>query len=313
MKPETVSMVTLLVACTRSKHMDSPPKLDAAKINHLPPSEAREGWRAVLNTERRTATMPASRLYKGGYWSAVRDAVIDHAVEGWIVSAGLGLAGFGERVPTYAATFTPGARDSVPGANSLEGRRAWWNAIGGAERLEQMLNELDGRPLLVALPSGYLEVAQPVLETLGPLESDGPVVVLGNTSSPALAQAFGEAWIPLDLRLAHHVGGTAGQLTARTAAYLLRYLHRPEDLTPAKAKALIAQLPVEHLQPLYPKRRRCTESDVRDWILEALESPEPPGSATAALRRFRNGGLAYEQKKFSRLFRSVVREQQEDA
>ncbi len=306
-------MITLLVACTRSKHMDSPPRLDATKVRNLPPAEARQGWRTALEIERLSATMPANRLYKGGYWSAVRDAVVDHAVEGWIVSAGLGLAGFGERVPPYAATFTPGAPDSIPGAGSLKGRREWWNAIGGAERLEGVLHGLDGGPLLVALPSGYLEVAQPVLETLAPFEPDGPIVVLGNTSNPSLAQAFGEAWIPLDLRLAHHVGGTAGQLTARSAAYLLRYLHRPDDLTPAKAKGLIAQLPVDHLKPLYPKRRRCTEDEVREWILDALASSDPPGSATAALRQLRNGGLAYEQKKFSRLFRSVIQTQQEEA
>jgi hypothetical protein len=304
-------MISLLVACTRSKHMNARPTLDAERVKALPTAKAMEWWRTALDVERAAATMPANRLYKGGYWAAVRDAVIDHAVEGWIVSAGLGLAGFGERVPSYAATFTPGAPDSIPGADSLEGRRAWWNAIGGAERLQCVLDGLEGSPLLVALPSGYLEVAQPVLEAQGPFDADGSIVVLGNTSNPSLAEAFGAAWIPLDLRLAHHVGGTAGQLTARTASYLLRYLHTPADLTPNKARALLDQLPVEHLRPLYPKRQRCTEDEVRDWILDALASSDPPGSATAALRRFRDSGLAYEQKKFGRLFRRVAQDQQE--
>lgn len=302
-------MITLLVACTRSKHMDAPPTLDAAGVKKL--ENPADWWRTALEVERASATMPASGLYKGGYWSAVRNAVIDHAVEGLIVSAGLGVARFGERVPSYAATFTPGAPDSVPGAKTLAGRRAWWNAIGGAGLLENALEELHDQPLLVALPSGYLEVAQPVLERLGPFEPDGSVVVLGNTSNASLAEAFGEAWIPLDLRLAHHVGGTAGQLTARTAAYLLRYLHTPADLTPTKARALIGQLPVEHLKPLYPKRRRCTEDEVREWVLDAIASSEPPGSPTAALRQFRNSGFAYEQKKFCRLFRMVVEAQKE--
>jgi hypothetical protein len=117
-------------------------------------------------------------------------------------------------------------------------------------------------------------------------------------------------WIPLDARMIRHpeVGGTAGQLTANVLRWVLDKVSSPAEVNPTYIRALIKPLQQFDDTPLYPKRKKCTEDEVRAWILDAWETSDPPSSKTEALRRFRSSGLGFEQKRFGRVYQQLVQE-----
>ncbi len=289
----------LLVACTQSKRSSGAPPCRVGDFGEAPTVGAvGEAWRKHLATvsDRRKLL----GLYKGGYWAAVRTAVASGLFEQTlVVSAGLGLRSVEATAPEYAATFRAGESDSVPGASSIDGRRAWWGLLGGSEALRSLTPDED-RPLIVALPENYLRVVLPDLETLH-RRRPGSVVVFSTAGGLAMQQEAPDQWIRLDARM---VRG----LRCNTAALVVAATHRAMELCeadgwqPSRVRQALDLLVAADPRPLYPVRKKQTEQDVRSWLRVVLSGAKPPGSASAALRSFRDSGLGYEQKAFHRLF-----------
>ena len=295
-------MLTCLFACTASKTLEPSPALQLRRYTHLKPQVAAEAWTAqVAQAETR---VPVGRLYKGGYWSMAKDAVSNSelALEAYVASAGLGIRAFDDRVPAYSATFNPGHPDTVPGNGGIGDGRAWWRLLGAPARLRD-ISLAPGSRLLVALPNNYLQVLLTDLKAVAPMLAPGHLTVF--TTSKEAVKSLDSAAVLLEGRMSRVLGGAVGSLTAAALAYCIASAKSETDMDTSSIVAQMADVLRQSPTQTYPKRAKRTEAEVRHWLSEALSSPSPPGSASAALRRFRNAGFAFEQKRFGRLFREI--------
>jgi hypothetical protein len=297
-------LLHLIVACTNLKRAIPS---DALRMRTY--TRSQETLEAVVvawrgGRSRGTELVAAVDLYKGGYWSGVRDlhqaGHSDLTIH--VMSAGFGLCALTQPLPAYSATFLPGDPDSVPGAREVRGRQEWWKALGGRDALSTLLEQDSEARLLLALPASYLAVVEPELEAIAKQHGPERMTIFSTKSaSPVLAAS----WVPLDARMVRTLGtNTSGLLIAGVKRCLDS--GSGETLYTVSANETLAPLRDQDAPPLYPKRERQSEALVRQWIQAALSSPEPPTSASAALRRFRDEGLAFEQKHFGRVFRDVV-------
>jgi hypothetical protein len=106
--------------------------------------------------------------------------------------------------------------------------------------------------------------------------------------------------VPADARLQAHFGGTRRALNARIGAHLLSSGIRSKS----KAAGHLARLLAE--QPPIPQydRKKQSDREVLDMIARRLAAA-PATSSSRMLREFREAGLACEQHRFARLYRSA--------
>ena len=114
----------------------------------------------------------------------------------------------------------------------------------------------------------------------------------------------GLARLPANRSLRAELGGTASSVGLRMARRWLRCrtgtaLYSSKDASAWSDWAQsVARSENYHRAP-------TTDADIIEWINKLL-ADEPGLSATRALRRVRDAGIACEQKRFGRLFHSVV-------
>lgn len=257
-------------------------------------------WRNATAKERERTR--ARHLYKGAYWKAVQSLREQTGSTAYVVSAGFGLVHDEQELPTYSATFTPGHRDSVPGARTFQGRRAWWALLGGTTSLGAL--NLEHEALLVVLPDLYLRIVEKDLARLVTLFGPERVAIFGPQRRQPLHAALSKAWLGIESRMVRELGTNVSALAPAVAIHCAQAMG--EEIDHEGCRAFLAQVVPDGAPGLYPKRRRCVEEEVRQWLLASLASNEPPSSATAALRAFRQQGFAFEQKRFHRLFHAVV-------
>ena len=107
--------------------------------------------------------------------------------------------------------------------------------------------------------------------------------------------------VPADARLQAHFGGTRRALNARIGAHLLSTgIRSKEEATGHLARLLAAQPPIRHFD-----REKQSDREILDIIAGRL-AEAPTTSANRMLREFRDSGLACEQHRFTRLYRSVA-------
>jgi hypothetical protein len=291
----------VLASCTQAKRGESSER--CLMRNHRNVGSATavvRPWRR--STAREKLRTRARHLYKGAYWHAVQSLREQTRSTVYVVSAGFGLVSDEQELPTYSATFRPGHRDSVPGARTMQGRRAWWASLGGSNGLDAL--GLEREALLVVLPDVYLRIVEEDLARLVTRFGPEKVVIFGPRRRQHLQVALSEAWIGVESRMVRELGTNVSALAP--AAAIRCAMAMGNEIDHDGCRAVMAQLVPDGAPALYPKRRRCDEDEVRQWLRMSLASPAPPSSATVALRAFRQQGMAFEQKRFHRLFHDVV-------
>lgn len=276
----------ILAACTQSKRGPIALCLGDFLADNRPFSAGE--WRAAIDTA--PERLPLRRLYKGGYWKAVQDLRKDSGAAVHVVSAGLGLLSDEQVAPPYNATFASGDANSVPDANSVEGRRRWWMTLGGSDALRAVSDSL-----IVVLPTSYLAVVLPDLLARGA----GRDWVF--TTVPTRLGGLEASAIPVNARMAAKLGVNVTGLLPAAARFAMR---RASDRT--TAVDALHSLVDDPAARFYPKRTKLADGDVALWIRSALAGESPPSSASAALVKFRDAGFALEQKRFHRVFAAVV-------
>jgi hypothetical protein len=112
--------------------------------------------------------------------------------------------------------------------------------------------------------------------------------------------ALAEFLVPADARLQAQLGGTRRALNARIGAHLLSTGVRSRDEATGHLERLLAA------QPPIPRYNREKQSD--DELLGFIAgrlAQAPTASASQLLREFRDAGLACEQHRFTRLYRTL--------
>ena len=289
----------ILAACTQSKRGSILPQRrlrSHSSGGEAGPDVANE-WSRALAAHPGEA-LHVEKLYKGAYWSAVlglRNEVSANRLA--VVSAGLGLIDGASSQAPYSATFGNGHDDSVPAAGTANGRAAWWRLLGGSQALRTAIYGADR--VVVVLPNRYLDVVADDL-----IAGDRGQVVVFAASAPArLREHCGPRLVPLESRMVRRLGTNVGALAPRAASYLVTRAGGTTDIK--GIHRFLSELSLAEEPPLYPVRARQSRDQVVAWLEAARRGPAPPSSATAALRRFRDSGLAFEQQRFHRLYRAT--------
>ncbi|ORU95797.1 hypothetical protein AWB93_22735 [Mycobacterium bohemicum] len=238
-------------------------------------------------------------LYQGEAWQEVRGLSNDARHAGYFVttlvaSAGLGLRDVSTLASPYAATFAGGHPDSV--ASSAEENRDWWRRLRDLESAQSLTDTCGDRVLLV-LSETYARSMEHDLIALA--NRGGDLLLVGGARD-----IDGLARLPANRSLRAELGGTTSSVGLRMARRWLRsstgnHLYTSKDASAWSDWARsVARSENYH-------RAAATDADIVEWI-NTLCAAEPDLSATRALRRVRDAGIACEQKRFGRLFHSVV-------
>jgi hypothetical protein len=289
--------LTIVVNCTDRKSVAPAPHL---RIGSLQPGNIAtrfQAWR-----QRVAGAQPHGRLldlYRGEAWQQVRGLVDDartagHDVRLLVASAGLGLRDVSTRAPAYAATFATGHADSV--ASGTPNLRDWWGYLGSLESSMSLAQDVGDRVLLV-LSETYARSMDDDLERLA--RRGGDLLLVGGARHiDALPR------LPAAGSLRASLGGTASSVSIRMAR---RWLQRSNGSALYDARAAsewttwarsVAQIESYDRTPM-------TDDEI-SGLIDQIILDDPTISATRALRRIRDDGVACEQKRFGGLFRALV-------
>ena len=289
--------LTIVVNCTDRKSVAPAPHL---RIGSLPRGDTAtrfQAWR-----RRVAGAQPHGRLldlYQGEAWQQVRGLADDartagHDVRLLVASAGLGLRDVSTRAPAYAATFATGHADSV--ASGTQNLRDWWGHLGSLESSMSLVQDVGDRVLLV-LSETYARSMDDDLERLA--RRGGDLLLVGGAR-----HIDGLPRLPADGSLRASLGGTASSVSIRMAR---RWLQRSNGSALYDARAAsewttwarsVAQIESYDRTPM-------TDDEI-SALIDQIILDDPTISATRALRRIRDDGVACEQKRFGGLFRALV-------
>ncbi|ORA15618.1 hypothetical protein BST16_09145 [Mycobacterium asiaticum DSM 44297] len=289
--------LTIVVNCTDRKSQVPTPDL---RLRSLPPGDLSTrfaSWRRRV--EAAPGTTKLIDLYQGEAWQQVRKLAGDASDSGFdvkllVASAGLGLREVDSYGPAYAATFAGGHADSVGSGQVQLGR--WWVRLRTLRGARRLCETADDRVLLV-LSETYARAMDEDLAALATLGGD--VLLVGGARNIA-----GMPRLAADRALRRELGGTASSLTIRMArAWLARRSCLPlYSVADERAWTRWAQS-AAHVEEY--RRSPMTDAQLLG-LISKLKASDPTLSATRALRRVRDAGIACEQKRFGELFRDTV-------
>ena len=296
--------VHVIVTCTNRK---SQPVPDRCHLRSVPAGDtdgrARD-WICRLSDTSYSPLVAARDLYAGEHWvvaCGLPDLAGGGRIQLWACSAGYGLIPADALVHPYAATFTGGHPDTVPGG--ADGAGAWWRALslweGPSSGRPRSIRELAAKEptasYLLALSASYLHACREDIVAASSLvrDPDRFVVVSAGARDPG---RLAHVMVPADARLQALLGGTRQALNARIAAHLLS----AGIIGRADAARHLARLLAQ--QPSVPRyeRKKLSDAEVLALIADGL-TRSPGASASRLLRQFRDAGYACEQARFGRL------------
>lgn len=253
-------------------------------------------------------------LYVGPGWRASMELVetiseaVGHAAAGYVVSAGLGLQPLGvdgSAWPRYSATFTPGHPDAVvvDRRDSGDVSTTWWAALGrseplGATTFARLAAAHDA--LIVVASAPYLRAVRKDLVAA----ARGGFPVVAFTASPARLGDLEQHLVRLDARTRGVVPASDARATADFVAFVARALN--DDLFDVgAAREFVAQTLEGRESPRRPRGVTAEPGEVRAFIETSLRD-DPGARKGPLLRRWRDGGRAFEQKRFGEIYDEVA-------
>jgi hypothetical protein len=299
--------VHVIITCSNQKSRPIPADLQLGQVSGRNAAERARKWITRLSQTGNTPRIAALNLYAGEHWSVARRYPALHEPEEnirlWACSAGYGLIPVEAPIMPYHATLTQGQADSVPGDVA-----SWWSLLS-EWRGPSPLHPRSIRALVAADPAAMFMfvLSKSYLRACGAditvaceyiAEPDRFLIVSAGARLQGDLAAFA---VPADARLQAHFGGTRRALNARIGAHLLSTgIRSKKEATRNLARLLAAQPPIPHYN-----RKKQSDREILDIIAGRL-TQEPAMSANRLLRELRNAGLACEQHRFTRLYRSVV-------
>ena len=303
---EQSTSVHVIITCSNRKSRPIPARFRLGQVPGRNAAERARRWTTRLAQAGDAPQVPAIRLYAGEHWSVARGFPALHRpgedIRLWVCSAGYGLIPADAPITPYYATLTPRKADSVPGATA-----AWWSLLsewhGPAPEQSRSIRALVAAEpdavFMFVLSASYLRACGPDIVAASKYIADPDwlfIVSAGARREGDLA-AF---MLPADARLQAHFGGTLRALNARIGAHVLSSGIRSKD----KAADDLARLLAEQPSISHYDRKKQSDREILDVIARRL-AVTPTTSANRMLHEFRQAGLACEQHRFTRLYRSI--------
>ena len=302
-----LATVHVIITCSNQKSRPIPARLQLGQVPGRNAAERARKWITRLAQTGDTPQVAALELYAGEHWSVARGYPALHKPEEdirlWACSAGYGLIPVEAPIMPYHATLTPGQADSVPGAAA-----SWWSLLsewhGPAPQHPRSIRALvaadPAAVFMFVLSKSYLRACGADIAAACEYIAD-PDRLLIVSAGARLQGELAAFAVPADARLQAHFGGTRRALNARIGAHLLSTgIRSKEEAAGHLARLLAAQPPIRRYD-----RKKQSDREILDIIAGRLaQAPTTP--ANRMLREFRDAGLACEQHRFTRLYRSVV-------
>ena len=224
----------------------------------------------------------------------------------YILSAGLGLVAAAQRVPGYGLTVSGGRAESLVAKVSGEfDAAAWFSAVLTSPYSKQWADAVgrSGR-ILLALTRPYAEMVGTSLAELDP-----PILarlrIFGASLSVALPATLRPALAPYDARLDTIVPGTRADFSQRALIHFVNYVAAKHEARDRDGDFAAVESALESaVAPERVRRPRRTDEEILQLISARLPSQSGIARILRALRD--EEGVACEQSRFSRLYRTAV-------
>lgn len=308
--------VAVAVPCTDRKRGGRPnPQAMLRSIDPgLEVPERVSQWTTQLLRERERGPSQSLRdLYVGPGWAASMEMAsgvakaLEQDVDGFVLSAGLGLQGLGSTTrcwPRYSATFASGHPDSVvrSDARDLCAPR-WWAELSrsaplGATTFLELAASHDA--VLVVASAPYLRAAS---EDLIEAARAG-LRVVGFTASVVRQGDLEQFLVRLDARTRSIISAPDARATADFVAFAAAHLGA-DLLDVAAARAFVARTLEGREAPPRPRGLSSRPDEVRAYINAELQR-DPRLRKGRLLRQWRDQGRSFEQKRFGAIFDEVI-------
>lgn len=296
----------VIVTCTNRKSQPVPAWCHLGSVPVGDTDERVHDWIHRLSDTSHSPLVAARDLYAGEHWTvacSLPDLAGGELIRLWACSAGYGLISADAPLRPYAATFSGGHPDSVPGG--ADGATAWWHALslwdGPDSSQPRSIRELAAKEptasYLLALSATYLDACREDIVAASSLvrDPDRFVVVSAGGRDRGLLTNF---MVPADARLQALLGGTRQALNARIAAHLLS----AAIVSRAEAARHLDRLLAHQPSIQRYERKKLSDAEVFALLADGL-ARSPGASASRLLRQFRDAGYACEQARFGRLHR----------
>jgi hypothetical protein len=309
-----MSKLHVVLSCTNRKRA---PVAASLRLGSLSGDIEDRAATWIERLEEASFGVEAERLYAGEYWRAgmnLRTLARERSdVDVWVLSAGFGLIGIGQRICPYGATLSAGHADSVVRrtvgsmATSCQ-RRRWWAALsswdgpggdGSRRTLAALAAQDPDASILVCAGQDYLEaVSEDLVQAQNRLACSEHLLVFG---SAAPSKALASSWVQVPGRLRTCLGGSLSSTGVRAAMAALDACPATSQPLASAARRVVGAL-VESSEgiPAY-QRKRLDDHEIEEWIRRHTQGISTPTKSTA-LRTFRDEGMACEQSRFGQLF-----------
>jgi hypothetical protein len=260
----------------------------------------------------RVRTLPADTeagiLYAGRGFSLAAQAAKVAKAPLYVLSAGLGLVPARRRVPLYGLTVSAGHSESV--ATRVTGdfdAAAWFSGLLSSPLSDKWLDAIgptSGR-ILIALTRPYAQMVGDSLSALGP-EILVRLRIFGVSLAPVLPAALHPALAPYDGRLDAIFPGTRADFSQRALHHFVGLAADDGEQGRDADYAAVANALDKVTAPARPRRPRRTDADILEMIRARLPSQMGVARILRALRD--EEGVACEQSRFSRLYRTALQQ-----
>lgn len=310
--------IHLITTCTNGKNSDSNNILSLAQYSsvRIPSNVLVSSWCNAINEAISTsATVCAVDLYKGGHWATAKAILKKYPVDLWILSAGLGLLHYKDKVVPYKATFAVGYDESIPlYSHEYVGKtfhRTWWKEISERSFLKprhptsitELMKENKKDYYIFCGSPDYINAIE--LDIINGLE------YLGNSkkqlliiTSKKINDRLAIYLFKTNKNMAHWLKCNMLMLNISMAKYIIgeftdKKLNDLNELS-LQLSDKLKELPEREAK----KGIRRSPDEVSRFILEIMQQ-EPSISATHALRVFRDSGNSFEEKRFRAAFKAL--------
>lgn len=296
-------IAAILSPCSARKSKLSAPGLNCASLPLAPQAEVATQWLARLTKE--VALTPASELYVGDSLTRVRGAGERAHVPFFVISAGLGLLHATTAVPGYDLTLAQGADGAIH--NRVTDRfdpAMWWERVQSspfAHPLDEVGQAETGR-ILVALTRPYAGLVGAALAAL-PSTLRKRLRIFGLGIGAHLPETLKPQIIPFDARLDVISPGTRLNGAARQLVHFSDLVTSQPIGSVKQDQALVDKAFASLEVPSAISRERANDAA----LLKRINGFAREGlSATSALRRLRDFGMACEEQRFRRLYKEAA-------
>jgi hypothetical protein len=298
----------VLTNCTSRKRLGAPVATLPVGVNYDQIQSVADAWQTIYSSAPKLRVI--RDLYLGRSFSDAYKASRSADAELLVVSAGLGVVHELDDAPSYDLTLADRTNPlaltlATHGWSAME----WWRALNstgvGHGPIAHLVRQRPAGLVLIALPSGYLDMVVPDLNDLDAAARDRLRIFSSTAGIAGLPVDLRRFALPYDERLETLAGhsGTRTDFPQRAMRHFVEELGGHHlDLESAKARVSEALRGLVSRQ--IPSRKKLSDSEIaaelrRQW-------GRHKGSSTLLLRYLRQEAqIACEQKRFRNIWQGL--------